>query len=338
MELSDLRRRAGYRIARHAGDLVRVAGGEMAARLDLLRDRPEVALLRYGRLVRHVQLARESASTYRKVDRLVRRFPERLAAFRPRPVSPERFLMFLGYSRSGHSLVAALLDAHPNVLISHELHALKHLRAGRPFAEVVAAIQYNSRFFGQFGRGYSGYSYEVPSQHQGAFTELRIIGDKKANGTARILRREPAVVDALDRLIPVPFVFLHVVRNPLDNIASRARRTNTSLERAARGYFANADAIDRLKRRRPDRVVDIYLDDLTARPKESLAALLRTLGIADADDRYLSDCAEIVFKQPDRTRDRVAWCPGLRRSIEDRVRRYGFLARFAAKEAGEVAA
>jgi hypothetical protein len=34
------------------------------------------------------------------------------------------YVMFIGYAHSGHSLIGALLDAHPNMIISNELHAL----------------------------------------------------------------------------------------------------------------------------------------------------------------------------------------------------------------------
>jgi hypothetical protein len=37
--------------------------------------------------------------------------------------------MFIGYLRSGHSLIASLLDAHPNAIATHELDALKFVGA-----------------------------------------------------------------------------------------------------------------------------------------------------------------------------------------------------------------
>ena len=40
------------------------------------------------------------------------------------------YVMFVGQPRTGHSLVGALLDAHPNALVAHELDALKYVAAG----------------------------------------------------------------------------------------------------------------------------------------------------------------------------------------------------------------
>ena len=37
--------------------------------------------------------------------------------------------MFIGYPRSGHTLVATFLDAHQDAIIGHELDALKYIEA-----------------------------------------------------------------------------------------------------------------------------------------------------------------------------------------------------------------
>jgi hypothetical protein len=39
----------------------------------------------------------------------------------------QTYCMFVGYPRTGHSLIGSLLDAHPRVVIAHELNALKAL-------------------------------------------------------------------------------------------------------------------------------------------------------------------------------------------------------------------
>ncbi|MDP9138749.1 MAG: hypothetical protein M3N38_11330, partial [Pseudomonadota bacterium] len=42
----------------------------------------------------------------------------------------EVYCTFIGYPRSGHSIMGSLLDAHPNIIIAHELDALRFLKAG----------------------------------------------------------------------------------------------------------------------------------------------------------------------------------------------------------------
>ena len=71
------------------------------------------------------------------VDRIFRKFRFILSYLRSlsfgylrqhRYKSIESFIIFVGYPRSGHSLIAALLDAHPEIVISMEWGALSHLR------------------------------------------------------------------------------------------------------------------------------------------------------------------------------------------------------------------
>ena len=42
----------------------------------------------------------------------------------------DTYCMFLGYPRSGHSLVGSLIDAHQEAIIAHELDALLFLQNG----------------------------------------------------------------------------------------------------------------------------------------------------------------------------------------------------------------
>jgi len=41
----------------------------------------------------------------------------------------DRFVMFVGFPRSSHSLVGSLLDAHPEACIAHEMDVLKYVMA-----------------------------------------------------------------------------------------------------------------------------------------------------------------------------------------------------------------
>lgn len=335
---ADRLQRIRYHGLRLAGEGARIALGAGAAGAYRMTGRPEHALRRYGRLVRHVQAAREAIWPYRAMRRCLAGNPERAAAYGLDGVRPEGFLMFVGYGRSGHSLVGSLLDAHPEIVISHEVHALRFLHRGVPFDDVADAIKLNARVFHETGRSYTGYDYVVPGQWQGRYSRLRLLGDKKGNGTVRLIRRHPAVLDRLSETVPVPVTFIHVVRNPFDNIATKARRTNTSPAFAARSYFANAEAIAAMKARADIRVVDVYLDDLVAAPKDTLRRLLGELGIENIDEAYLDACAAIVFERPSRTGADLAWDETLVAEVRKRMAGYPFLRRFLKAPADEGAA
>ena len=65
----------------------------------------------------------------------------------------ETYCMFIGYPRSGHSLVGSLLDAHSQVVIAHEMNVLKFIDVAEFTApELYWLILENSRLFAMCGR------------------------------------------------------------------------------------------------------------------------------------------------------------------------------------------
>ncbi|MGR3319837.1 MAG: hypothetical protein ACUZ8O_15330 [Candidatus Anammoxibacter sp.] len=86
----------------------------------------------------------------------------------------ETYCMFIGYPRSGHSLIGALLDAHPNMIIAHELGALKYIYARFSKKQIFCLVLNKSQKFAETGRKLKSYSYVVPDQWHGRFSELRI--------------------------------------------------------------------------------------------------------------------------------------------------------------------
>ena len=95
----------------------------------------------------------------------------------------ETFVLFIGHARSGHSLIGAILDAHPEIIIPHEYNLIVKwsefkLKSGSGLkTRVLFALHALSRFQAMFGnraasrRGGGGYSYSVPGQWQGTYKE-----------------------------------------------------------------------------------------------------------------------------------------------------------------------
>jgi hypothetical protein len=323
-------RRLARSLARRVDDYRRVGRSGVSAWLHDRAGRPERALLERAQLIRHVKVARESMRSYRQVERLVDRHPSQLASYAVDGQRPECFVLFVGYPRSGHSLVGSLLDAHPEIVIAHELDALRHLLRGHSFDETVRALRLNSIVFHSLGRSYTGYDYVVPGQFQGRTSRLRVVGDKKGNGTVRLLRRDPEALDRLRDRVPVPMRYVHVVRNPFDNIATKARRQGTSLRYASSSYFANVEVVARLREREGESVLDVHLDDLLGDPAAQLARLVGFLGLSTPDEGYLAACASILFEKPRRSALEADWDAALVREIERRAGEVDFLRRFVA--------
>lgn len=237
----------------------------------------------------------------------------------------ERFCLFVGYPRSGHSLVGALLDGHPNAMIAHELQTLRYVRAGigrNGLFHLLAESSRRSRTHG--GRA----EYEVPGQWQGRAEELRVIGDKAAWGTTLALRRSPDLLDRLQRLVRAELKVLHVVRNPFDVITRMAEREEVPLGRAIDHFFELADTQERVRAGLGANAwLDLSHEALIEDPHAALAAACDFLGLP-GEEEYLDACAELVFSAPRRSRDEAAWTGEQIARVLGRARAFRTLARY----------
>jgi hypothetical protein len=240
--------------------------------------------------------------------------------------SVETFCLFVGYPRSGHSLVGALLDAHPEAMIAHELHVLRYVKYGFSRRQIFSMLVEASRRDAERGRSATGYSYRVPRQWQGRARTLRVVGDKRGGTTIRKLRARPWLLPWIERRIGLPIRWIHVARNPFDNVATIHRRGGRGLEDAARHYFGMVDGVQWLRTQVPEgAILDVHHEAVLADPETELARLCRFLGL-EPEPGYLADCASVVWRDAHRTRHDVDWAPALRESVAKRSADVPFLA------------
>ena len=155
----------------------------------------------------------------------------------------EAFVFFIGWQRSGHSIIGSLLDGHPDVVIAHEFLLFEHLKeytGKKRFSEFRTRLgEFRTRLFNQlaansfrhsrFGdrsvlHNEKGYNLKVPGAWQGCFRRLKIIGDKAAGEVTNAYRRNVTnfihYLQNLKSLVRLPLKVIHVVRNPYDMIAT----------------------------------------------------------------------------------------------------------------------
>jgi len=249
----------------------------------------------------------------------------------------EAYCMFIGYPRSGHSMVGSLLDAHPEVGLAHELDALKFLERGYTRNQLFHLILANTRRTARRGRVQTGYSYEVPGQWQGRWSKLRVIGDKKGARSTRRLDEHPELLERLRETIDLPLRFIHVVRNPFDNIATIAKRDANgglvdpadALAHAIRRYDALARAVGEfLDRVDPSEVWEGRHEDFIASPRERLRELCAFLDLEASED-YLDSCAGVLFGSPNASRRSAAWAPEQIEQVQRIIARHDFLEGYA---------
>ncbi|HEX7248704.1 MAG TPA: sulfotransferase, partial [Actinomycetota bacterium] len=235
------------------------------------------------------------------------------------------YCMFIGYPRSGHSLVGSLVGAHRNAVISHELDALRYVQTGLIGRDLLySMILRRDREFGKAGRRWTGYDYSVPGQSQGRVEDLLVIGDKRGGGSTRRLGAHPDLLDRLERLVDVDVRLIHVIRDPYDTIASMHRRGRQPLTASIERFFALCATNASIREHRPGAVVDVRVEELIRRPAETVAGLVGSIGL-DAPETYLGACAGIVFATPKRTRTSIDWPDHLIADVAHRMSSYDFL-------------
>lgn len=237
----------------------------------------------------------------------------------------ERFCLFVGYPRSGHSLIGSLLDAHEEMAISHELDALLYFEHGLSRPELFGMILRRGRQFEALGRQWTDYDYNVPGLSQGRFSRLRVIGDKKGMRSTIRLNEDPTLLARFRREVAVPLRVVHVTRNPFDNIATMTQRSRLPIPTNIERFTALCEGVAGVRAELdPDERIDLRYEDATADPRAALERLTAFLGV-DADAVYLERAAAVVRPSGSRTRDKVTFSAAERAAVEALIARFDFM-------------
>lgn len=232
------------------------------------------------------------------------------------------FCLFVGYPRSGSTLLASMLNAHPAILLGHELDVLGFVRLGASKGQLFHAIRSSADAFAQSGLRWEGYDYRIgpPIAHDDR--SLQVIGDKEAAMAAVHLGRDGSLLTRLQETVGLPVKVVHIVRNPFDNIATMYLRgrypiLHLPVSRCITDFSAMAGAIEDLKGRlAPEAILEVRHEDVVERPRESLARVCAFLGL-EAEPAYLLTATAIVRAPATSSRDRLIWrTPDIRRVDE----------------------
>jgi hypothetical protein len=245
----------------------------------------------------------------------------------------ETYCTFIGYSRSGHSIVAALLDAHPNIVMAHEVRAVKYVQAGFNRDALYYLLFQMTRIRGHSWMRGGGYTYDVPDQWQGSFKKIQVIGNKHGEFTVNNLASNPELLQKLRDVVKVPVRFIHVVRNPFDNIATMAlkkaqkdtQQNSLDLQATTDRYFRVCESVMKVKEMADSGdVFDLRHEDFVSDPKAQLRNLCLWLGV-EPSSSYLDACASIVFESPQKSRYKIEWTVDLKQEIENKIYLFPFL-------------
>lgn len=272
----------------------------------------------YSKLM-HFYFHRLRASVYRE------KFEKKLD-------NPQNFVLFLGYPRSGHTLLGSMLNAHPDVLIAHEYHALQKFTNHKTANSLFAHLYAHDKWFSAQGNQWTGYSYAIPTGWQNKIRRLKVIGDKRGGASSRILYDEPERLDQLQKLVQVPIKIIIVHRNPFDNIATRARggnyyKRNPTTERLSEEinkHFQNVETIQKIKEQQKYDYIELKHEDFIQNPGNYISKICQFLDIT-ADEDYIKTCEDATHASGSKSRNKVSWTKSQIQQINQQISRYDFL-------------
>ena len=248
------------------------------------------------------------------------------------------FVFFIGISRSGHSIVAALLDSHPHIVISNELDVFNTVNLND--SSVTRSSLFNHiwntsyvkarRSPRSFGKGYS---LAIDGLYQGAYQSyIDVIGDKKGRKTTQAFLENGELfqnrLNKLRTLVNLPIKVIHVIRNPYDNIATIAiyehfnrkwtnvvvaKNSNKTisikpelLDYSIRYYFDLYQGAEVMRQQCNLDTMDVHGKDLIANPKVIINKMCNFLQVSCSDD-YLNIVSRKIFSSESKTRYNVVW-------------------------------
>jgi sulfotransferase family protein len=246
----------------------------------------------------------------------------------------QAYCVFIGHMKSGGSMIGSLLDAHPNAILADEVDALRYVRAGFTRDQIFHVLVRASRkelLKGRVtARRLTPYSWFVPSQWQGRYTTLRVIGDSTTGSSTQQLGEYPRLLERLAQVMKgVELKFIHVIRNPFDPMSVMMVRGKRSFEMAFAHYFRSCAMLLDLRRSLDaSNLISVKYEDFVSHPVEMQTSICTYLGL-EAPADYLAACSSILHETPEQSRRLVAWEPRWVDMVEEKIPQFDFLAGYS---------
>lgn len=234
--------------------------------------------------------------------------------------------MFIGYPRSGHSLVGSIIDAHPNACISHELDALAVYKQYAHTSDFFRKIQDLSAIQAKNGRISYGYSYRFDTLSSGKTEHLQVIGDKKGSGTTQQLIKDIHALDTFSDFVQLPLKIIHVTRNPFDIITTKAGYKDLKTVPVTANSIAESSAVIYAEAKMNQQLIDAGLNNihsfshecLVENPEATLQKLFDFLDL-EINTSFIQQISKNLFGQVNQSRKKYAWSAAEIQQVNDSI-------------------
>jgi len=228
------------------------------------------------------------------------------------------FIFFIGHDRSGHSLVSAILDAQPNIVISNEVNALFLLNRYRfNKNKIYKLILENSRRIVKKKRYY--YQYPIKG-YQGQYKRIEIVGDKMAETSSRYVLKNPEMISKLIKHFGSSLKVINVIRNPYDNISTIAFRRNSKIPEEINEYFRIMDIVLKLKKKLPGKqFYTIYNEEIIKNKEKEVKKLCAFLNQTITKES-IRNCASLIYDKPHERRYKMKWSEENKKRVKEKIK------------------
>ncbi len=219
------------------------------------------------------------------------------------------WITFIGEGRSGHTIISAILDSHPNVRLAEEQKLItKWIRDGWSREKIIDEVK-------KCGHGKERKLKALP----GSLTweePLLAIGDKCGWDAVNLVKKHgqtPSIIDNFSEHINMPIKIIHTIRNPYDNItayldspkSNRKWRDEDTLyrmciRRYARFYSTAIKLLEMYPR------FDLYNEEIIENPERILTKLCAFLDLPLVEP-WLTNAVNAVYKKPNERSKRREW-------------------------------
>ncbi|KAI6656433.1 hypothetical protein LOD99_1229 [Oopsacas minuta] len=273
------------------------------------------------------------------------------------------FILFLGHPRCGSSIIKAVLDAHPHVIIATESNAVQiwtnHVKKQIKFDryDLFNILRNRSIFIAdKIGRNVPAiekyYTLQLPGLYMGEYKDyIHVIGDKEGllmnidrgfDDSEEFFR----LLDRFQSFVGYPLKFFYIVRNPYDLIATmylysisaelrqelftnnRTLKSTQSLSNMVRNHVASFKKLQRHINHYGERLLTLYNEDLISNPKLFIRRMCNHMGIY-CNDYYIEKTSAKAFSSVTRSRYSVEWKQDAKNLVDTAIRNYPFLNRYS---------
>ena len=268
----------------------------------------------------------------------------------------ETFLFFIGWPRSGHSIIGSMLDAHPNVIIAHEYTIFSRLIEDEENQLSNRSTLFNRLYKNSYkmanigsrtsSRNKKGYTLSMEGTWQGRFTNLKVIGDKSGGRTTKMYGRNHQQIkelyQQLKATVKVPVKVVQVIRLiatqtlymgcpiPITKINATATHRYTNfriLRRAITTLLKDSRALNNMVHDIGLSPLQVHSEDLIAQPVETISNICQFLNL-DCSKEYLQMCAEKTFTKSSASRYLVTWDLSDVSALKQSIMKFPFFQRY----------